>query len=136
MNNTAKILFFSTISLGFWQYGMATELPQEVSQKGPQGLSQQLAASEHTQTIPTPPALVLELPLIDSPFNWSRGYTVPSMQQAYTPPKMYISSATINLHNGLNRDQWPVLYPLSDSTSFHCGYPLAPRGCTKNGIGR
>ena len=28
------------------------------------------------------PSLILELPIVDYPFNWTDGYTAPSMQQS------------------------------------------------------
>ena len=82
MNNSIKFWVFLSITLGYWQYGFATEQSQEA----PKPTQQIVAAQQHP--VPAPlaksaaPVLILELPLVDAPFNWSHGYTVPSMQQA------------------------------------------------------
>jgi len=52
----------------------AAETPQRDAAKSPQPPDH---ASKSAQ-----PVLILELPVIDSPFNWSDGYTAPSMQQS------------------------------------------------------
>lgn len=44
-----------------------------------------MVISNHTMAEDQPqqqPSLILELPIVDSPFNWTDGYTAPSMQQS------------------------------------------------------
>jgi hypothetical protein len=67
MNKPIKnLLFFAVSLISCWQLGEAAEAPQSP-----------IPLAKSAQ-----PVLILELPLVDHPFNWSDGYTAPSMQQS------------------------------------------------------
>jgi hypothetical protein len=88
MNTTIKILlvrlvlpFFLVLPMlllsGSWQWALADQTAINNHQPVPPQPQAHLESEK-----PPIPVLTLELPVIDYPFNWSDGYTAPSMQQS------------------------------------------------------
>jgi hypothetical protein len=80
MNNSIKlVLFFLLVTGGIWRNSEAAEAIQNTPQQ---------QAPSKQSLMPTPsakpaqPEVILELPVIDVPFNGGDGYTAPSMQQS------------------------------------------------------
>jgi hypothetical protein len=80
MNRTIKILLQVLLLIALtvgWRHTLA-----ENPGPPPHQSAQSQPTAPPVSTKPQHPALILEIPVIDYPFNWSDGYTAPSMQQS------------------------------------------------------